>query len=41
MTKDEAFKIISNVLAQLKISLQEHQALQTALSILADKPKEK
>lgn len=41
MTKDQAFKIIQNALAGIKLSLPDHNVLQHALNVLADKQKQK
>ncbi len=43
MQKDEAIKIIEQVCAAYKGTLQEHQAIQQALMVIKDedKPKEK
>lgn len=43
MTKDEALKVIEQVCAQFRGTLQDHQAIQQALMVIKDedKPKEK
>ena len=39
MTKEQAFQMVSQAIAQYRGTLQEHQALQEALKVL--KPEEK
>lgn len=43
MTKDEALKVIEQVCAQFRGTLQDHQTIQQALMVIKDedKPKEK